>query len=195
MGSQTNPLMRSLAAPYVEAKCLPEGKRIVSVTIDFSSLPYQDSLVSPLIQAYPELSIDAPNAYQVVEVNLSKLQNSVGLTEVRALIYYYREAYLAPYDFEAPVLTNPSSLLVTNVNTLQTVIVGTGSVPNELANGCVPFFGIGDTTVRFLNTTIFTTTPAPPAPPFNTCYGKGTFLFTNFDVPYYTFSGVWNPSD
>ncbi len=196
MGSYANPALKSVPAPEIKALCLPEGKRILSVTIDFSTLPLTNPFLGPapgpqnfkypeLAVVNNELSILTPlGGGQIVDVDLGKLQASYGLTVVRSMIYYYRPLFQNGFDFTARA-DCPVSLLCTNLDTHQTVVIGHAFAGNYMEAGCVPFFGNSHTRVRFLNGN---TDPINPPEPV----GKGIFHFCNFDLPPYTMTGQYN---
>lgn len=190
----------------MEAKCLPEGLRLYTVTLDFSSMPGTPLPSSPPFLNYPELTINGNSAdgpshqnsisnYQVVllkpgnQTQPSARGQGIGLSVIRSLQFYYRSTFGVDGSHNAQgggdFAFTPEELgllLVTNTNTNQTVVIPmqpyTGDVNgNPLMNGVFPFFAGPADTIRILKINEGITEPLG--------YGKVTLQFANFDIAPY----------
>lgn len=176
-------MIASYPAPgRVEAQCLPEGRRIVTVSIDFTQLPITPATTF----AFPELAIGAGSqttqtygGYQKFNVNLKQLQGGMGLSEVRGVIFYWRPTF-GGSDFTQNA-DSALGLLITDLLTLQTIAIPSGdyNLINKAANvfnGSIPFYVSGDANIRFLIPVLDYVAALGKG------QGKGMFQFCNFDI-------------
>jgi hypothetical protein len=173
-------------------KCLPEGKRIITVIIDFTSIPFvRGDVTFPEFTYNPTViqssTYTSPIAgYQKVDVELRISANGTsGLSEVRAMIYKWAPYYTLVSNATPALYAIP--LCVTNTQTLQTVALD--SEPTDFGYGsncgCVPFYGGDNTTARFLLPT--PSSNVTPTSATDSFYGKVIAQFLNFDpVGYFT---------
>jgi hypothetical protein len=193
----------------IEVACLPEGKRIFTATVDFSSVPPTPLPSAPPYLNFPECTINDNSAdgpghdaslacTQVVNLNPgsgSQPSNAqaVGLSVIRSLQFYYRPSFgcdgvntaEGPADFAA-IPDEIGLLLVTNVQTQQTVVIpawpaygGGNPQYNTVVNGAVPFYASPNDTIRVLKLN------EGNAALTGSGYGKVTLQFANFDIPPY----------
>jgi hypothetical protein len=202
MSTVPQPVLSSYPAPgKIESKCLPEGRRIVTVSVDFTQLPIKASTNF----SFPELSYAGGvsqttqpyGGFQTFTANLASLQGGKGLSEVRSLIFYWRPSWGVNTGVTGDFTVNADSLLgllITDLVTLQTVPIPSGdyNVVNKTAhvfNGAVPFYIAGDAKVRFLIPVLDYVAVSGKG------QGKGIFQFCNFEVTHFLHQVNFDGSD
>lgn len=193
---------QSTRLPGLIEKCLPEGKRMWSTTIDFSAYPIIPlNSVAPYINL-PEMvindnSVNGPgrnaviNGYQVFDIypgsgaSPAGASQAIGLSQVNSLIFCYRPSwgYASAYtqgaaDFGIGQFYSLEPLLVTNVTTGQSLIMPwvpyVGNINgNIITNGAMPFYAGPTDHIRIVKVNSNNSSIAN---------GKLTLQFCNFDV-------------
>jgi hypothetical protein len=180
---------------------------MISVSVDFTQLP----IIPTASFTFPELAIiggasqttEPYGGYQTFNANLKQLQGGAGVSEVRSLLYTWRPNFGQltisghPTGQSADFITNGDStvsLLITDLNTLQSAAIPTANANNATApaiilRGAFPFPIAGDANVRFLLPVLDYVASN------NIGQGKGQFLFCNFDVPPFQSAGSFSGSD
>jgi hypothetical protein len=151
-----------------------EGFKFLRVDVDFTrdSAPILDGPVT-----FPYYIVPDGSQYQRIVVSLGQITGGASpLSKVNALTFSWRPSFTT--DGDAQQLTGGNTLIVYNNQTGQVLYVsGNNAVQNQsLVSGSRPFTMVdsfGDVEFFLLNTS-------------GVQQGKGSFLFSNFDIfPYY----------